>query len=544
MTSGVLDQFVKRSRRLYSLPAVAMQVVELTDSTAIDTHALKDCIENDPALTTKILRVVNSSLFGLSRQVTDLNQALALMGTKPLKLLVLGFSLPKELFTGLEADVLQRYWRRTVIKAVAARELAETLWRIPGDDAFIAGLLQDLGMLVLIQDLGDTYMAFLERVFNDGSDLLAMETATLGFNHATLSSQLLEHWGLPESIVRDVGRPFDQETLVRLPGRERTVPQILHMADLVAEFLTRERAPVLDELLRVGGRYQGIAIDQLKSLIASLEVKVPQLAEVLSLSLPDETSYSTILLRAHSQLCDAAESTSLDLLRERRSVADTDACEFDELLQQTQMLRGEIGQFAESRHDSRLRTTMVRNDAPAAMIDAVEHEGRHGIARTRQPSPTPTLLGSVDTAVKSCRQARHAVSLAILELDHADSLATQVGTTSLRRNMNRLQSILHAIVVDDGRLMQVDEYRLAVIFEGCERQPAVELARQLVRCTREWSAEHAATHGHSLSLSAGVATLAMPPKNFPCQELINAAERCLHGVQLSGGDSVKSIDIY
>ena len=92
--------------------------------------------------------------------------------------------------------------------------------------------------------------------------------------------------------------------------------------------------------------------------------------------------------------------------------------------------------------------------------------------------------------------------------------------------------------------MQVDEYRFAVVFEGCERQPAVELARQLVRCSREWSTEQASALGHSMSLSAGVATLAMPPKNFPCQELINAAERCLHGVQLSGGDSVKSIDIY
>lgn len=103
---------------------------------------------------------------------------------------------------------------------------------------------------------------------------------------------------------------------------------------------------------------------------------------------------------------------------------------------------------------------------------------------------------------------------------------------------------MHAIVVDEGRLMQVGDDRFAVVFEGCERQPAVELARQLVRCVRQWSAEQTATQGHAISLSAGIATLAMPPKNFPCQDLIDAAERCLHGVQLSGGDSVKSIDIY
>ena len=70
-----------------------MKVLELTDDPRLDTRTLKECIENDPALTGKLLRVVNSSLFGLSREVSDLNQALALLGTKPLKLLVLGFSL-------------------------------------------------------------------------------------------------------------------------------------------------------------------------------------------------------------------------------------------------------------------------------------------------------------------------------------------------------------------------------------------------------------------------------------------------------------------
>ncbi|MDA1052795.1 MAG: HDOD domain-containing protein [Planctomycetota bacterium] len=544
MTSSILDQLVNRSRQLYTLPAVAMQVVELTSQPTIDATALKECIENDPALSTKILRVVNSSLFGLSRQVTDLNQAVALMGTKPLKLLVLGFSLPKELLTGLEADVLQRYWRRTVIKAVAARELAETLWRIPGDDAFIAGLLQDLGVLVLIQDLGETYLAFLERIYQGGGDLLALETGTLGFDHAVLSARLLEHWGLPASIVRDVGRPFNVEMLDGLSEQELVVPRILHMADLVAEFLTRERTSLLNELMDVGGRYKGVSIDELEALIASLERKVPQLADVLSLKLPNETAYSTILSRAYAQLCDAAESASLDLLGGPHLETDAEDCEFGDLLQRAQALQGEIGDVAESRIGRHAPNQLVRKDAGVAASDHNSDGKYFAPARTLRQVSAPSLLGSVEAAVKACRQARRAVSLALLELDHSESVAMRIDPAQVHRTMDRLQSMMHAIVVDDGKLMQVDDYRFAVVFEGCDRQPAVELTRQLVRCARQWSVGQAETHGHTLSLSAGVATLTMPPKNFPCQELIDAAERCLHGVQLSGGDSVKSIDIY
>src|SRR5690606_1118285 len=119
-----LQQLVACSRELYTLPRVAMEVLELTDRPNVDIPALRKCVEHDPALTTKVLRVVNSSLFGLPRQVTDLNHALTLLGVKPLKMLVLGFSLPPDLFAGLQAEVLQQYWRRSIIKAVAAREIA------------------------------------------------------------------------------------------------------------------------------------------------------------------------------------------------------------------------------------------------------------------------------------------------------------------------------------------------------------------------------------------------------------------------------------
>src|SRR5262249_23956881 len=148
-------------------------------------------------LAARILRVVNSSLFGPSRQVTDLNQALTLLGIRPLKMLVLGFSLPKELFTGLQAEVLARYWRQTLVKAVAGGELSERLWRVPGDEPFLAGLVQDIGILALVQQLGEPYLRLLSHVQSHGGSLLERELEMLGFDHLILSARLLMHWGLP-----------------------------------------------------------------------------------------------------------------------------------------------------------------------------------------------------------------------------------------------------------------------------------------------------------------------------------------------------------
>ena len=216
-----LDRLVARAGRLYSLPAVAMQVLELTKDPQVDCRALKQCIENDPALTGRILGVVNSSLFGLSREVSDLNQALAMLGSKPLKLLVLGFSLPAGLFSGVRDEILGRYWRHTLTKAVAGREISETLWHMPGDDAFIAGLLQDVGMLLLIQELREPYVTFLDRAFAAGEDLATLEARSMGFDHTELSARLLAHWGLPETLVEAVAwhRSAEPPTVRRRRGR-------------------------------------------------------------------------------------------------------------------------------------------------------------------------------------------------------------------------------------------------------------------------------------------------------------------------------------
>ena len=115
-SASPLERFVDKSARLYSLPMVAVQVLQLTNHPKVDTRALKQCIENDPALTSKVLRVVNSSLFGLSHSVGDLNEAVALLGIKQLKLLALGFSLPQRLFVDIAREQLDWYWSSTLAR--------------------------------------------------------------------------------------------------------------------------------------------------------------------------------------------------------------------------------------------------------------------------------------------------------------------------------------------------------------------------------------------------------------------------------------------
>ena len=320
-----LESLVVRAQQLCSLPTVAMKVLELTSNPQVDTRALKDCIENDPALTGKILRVVNSSLFGLSREVSSLNQALALLGNKPLKLLVLGFSLPPELFEGLSGDSVGQYWRRTLTKAVAARELSETVWKLPGDEAFIAALLQDVGELLLIQEFGEPYVSFLRRVYESDADLTKTEVRTMGFSHIELSARLLAQWGLPETLVEAVGWDPESRDPASMSNAGRTLAQVVHLAELVARLMLDGRPGVLGELMDVGNRYHGLTESHLEEVVSQLEKKVRQLADVLSLQLPDGMDYRDVLMRSQMQMAEGScgdgrrnGSSSRDACRRRR----------------------------------------------------------------------------------------------------------------------------------------------------------------------------------------------------------------------------------
>ena len=256
-SASALDHLAARLGQLYSLPGVAMQVLQLTRNPYVDTRALKECIENDPAISSRILRVVNSSVFGLSREVSDLNQALALLGIKPLKLLVLGFSLPSGLFLDVESKTLLWYWKHTLTKAVAGREFSHRLWRIPGDEAFLAGLFQDLGVLSLFQLLGQPYARFLDRAVSGAPgghppvgagrlDLGAMERQALGFSHTELSARLLRQWNFPESLCEAVAwQPSAQ-------GNPPALCQILHLSEQFARLFADGQTSALADLLDMG----------------------------------------------------------------------------------------------------------------------------------------------------------------------------------------------------------------------------------------------------------------------------------------------------
>ncbi len=532
-----MEAIVRSAHSLYSLPAIAAEVLELTSSPKVDARALKDCIEVDPALTAKILRVVNSSMFGLSREVSDLNQAIALLGTKPLKLLVLGFSLPENLFVDIARKQLDWYWNRTLARAVAAREISEMFWDRPGDDAFLAGLLQDLGILVLLGEFKESYSPLLEKAIDQQANLSRLEVDSLGFDHAGLSAALLEHWNMPKQLVGAISEPREQASLLRKQTPVAELARILHLAELVTELVAEKQLRALADLMEIGEAYCGLNKELLHELVARLQPKVEQLAEVFSLD-SVEGDYLELLAEAHSLTSEIVEEVAEPLSRMKWTEEQAGA----EILSEVTRLRTAVDQLVSS------PTVNPVSDNVASEV--AEIEAGSGPPQTEAQS-SDSLLATLQVgvsftdrltlAVGRSRSRREPISVLVLELSAEGDQRFQheeVISKVLESVCRDLEG--HGVFVE-----KVADGQRAVILPDYDRQEAVRYANEIV-CRAEQAVERLEAMGATtgLSIGVGVAAVSLPVKNFPPLDLIETAERCLAAARSSDSSVVKSLEIY
>ena len=531
---ATIERLVAESRDLYTLPAVAVEVLELTADPTIDSARLKACLLRDPALVAKLLRVVNSSLFGLTGQVSDLGQALTLLGTKPLKLLVLGFSLPPALTRNLEASVLTRFWKHSLTKAVAARELSRLAKNHAGDDAFLAALLSDLGQLALIQALGQPYAQVLERVYAAHRDLGEVERHVLGFDHAELTVQLLATWRFPAVLVEAIDeessyqRREDERKTSRLPVLS-PLGRVLHLAELLARLLADEQSELLPDVLADGMRRFDLTEAELYDLCGSLGETVGQLADALSLGLPRDVDYLAVLERAHLQLAQVAADAAIELLggvpqRQEADTADMDGWDEVAALRQVTTATPAVAPRA-----TIVMTQATKVEEQATAVD----ESTAWEARLHKP-----LL----TVIAACRAARRPLSLLLGAVttsddDGDDGLdAAALNAFGWPVHVERFHGDLP---LSGSKWLQLDAQHFAMVLPACDRSQSVEFGQQLVRELREARG----TGEAAWTIRVGIAAVPAPSKNLAPERLVDAARRCVQAARAVGGCAVKSIEI-
>ena len=307
MSKTIYDA-MKATDHLPSPKGVALEILRLSQLQDVEFDEIASVIESDPAISARLLKLVNSPIAGTSRQIACMRQALSLLGLNTVKCLALGFSLIENTKKDRCARFdYGRFWADSLARAVALRHVAARLKSIPPEEAFTCGLLSQIGRLALATVFPESYCEVLRFADPDVADSLSkQEWEVLSIEHNELTARMMEDWGLPayfsaavfrqESVDRDEAKPDDQSHLLR---------RMLHLGGVIARIITEHSIPreLLATMTRTAHRldidpdvlqflFENISEDwrQAGTLFSVPTRPVPVLAEIYALATGRDSS--------------------------------------------------------------------------------------------------------------------------------------------------------------------------------------------------------------------------------------------------------------
>lgn len=226
-----LDDLTRQVLQLPALPQTAAAIIEVSSSSKASARDLKQVISTDQALVTKVLRVVNSPLYALRQRVTTLTHAIAMLGFDAVKNLALAASMSKLLGAPADGYGLKpgRLWLHSIAVGCAAKSIVEIVQRDRAEEAFVAGVIHDVGKLALHVYVRGCYNEIMERVEKEGLPFDEVEREVIGFSHAQAGEAVATAWRLPDVLTEPM-RWHHQPGLAADPF----MPSVVHLADVVA----------------------------------------------------------------------------------------------------------------------------------------------------------------------------------------------------------------------------------------------------------------------------------------------------------------------
>jgi diguanylate cyclase (GGDEF)-like protein len=298
-----------------SLPAVALQVLDICQSPDSGIDELATVVSRDPALAAKVLQMANSPFYNRGHEVTSLQRAAMLLGRRAMTVLALGFSLSAELprqgtAGGLE---LSQVWHRSLVNAVMGRSLALRGGSTLGEEVFLAGLLSHLGKIVLAQSAPERYQQAVDAGGGWPSEMT--ERAVLGFTSSEVAEAVLRQWGVPDLIV--LGASY-AERFDALPAdasdEARRLVEITALTLLASSvFFEPDNHDRLARFSVEAERRLGLDDAGIDELVEKLQRGLDEIAAILSIELPSGCSYAAILDQARMQVVAISLDAVMDL---------------------------------------------------------------------------------------------------------------------------------------------------------------------------------------------------------------------------------------
>ena len=230
--SDAVEEFIETHDSVKALPEASLRILKLAQDPRSDLRPLLHLIQQDPALSARLMRAVNSAFYSLPTKITRLDRAATHMGLRAVKEIAISSSLAS-LSGGVSFGTYgaQDLWHHSLAVAVAAHELAIYSKKVDADDAYLAGMLHDVGLLLSTQGNSKHVRQLFERAETASEPFTSLERELLGFDHCELGGRAADLWKFPEQIAAAIRWHHDPS---QAPGEFQPLCKHIFVADTCA----------------------------------------------------------------------------------------------------------------------------------------------------------------------------------------------------------------------------------------------------------------------------------------------------------------------
>jgi len=489
MDEQLLDRILK-CERLPSFPAIAARVIEMCGDESVSMRELGEVLSHDTAISTKILRTINSSFYGLRHRVTTVERATTMLGINTVKMLALGFSLVPQL-KGLGGEDFDPtiIWKRSLFAAVGAHTIAREVKFDHSEEAFIAGLLQDLGVIVLLQTLRADYVAIIEQAVDAHGKLKTLEQQELDIDHTQVGKALAEEWKLPPILVSAISGHEDPDQAV--PEYQQLVRSVALGAKAADCFLSpqEQREGRVKNYIRYASQWFDLNHEQAGAYLGSIEEGTRELGKLFEIESQSEQNAGDLMIMANEQLVDVSMK------------AAQEAVDLEEKNQQ----------LSKQAHIDPLTSTLNRGGLDKTLADCFEESGQNG-------TPMAVIFFDVDKFKPVNDTYGHHIGDRILQLVAAS---------------------MQECLVPGGFVGRYGGDEFTMVLPGVDGQRASGIAEKVRQHVERVMVESDAGDKLSVTVSVGLASYnGTHAPSFKPDQLIVAADRAMYAAKAAGGNRV------
>ncbi|MBN1436437.1 MAG: HDOD domain-containing protein [Sedimentisphaerales bacterium] len=230
MAEAVTQEFVNQTTEIATLPEITLKIMEVVQDPRSTAHDLHKIVSNDPALSARILRVVNSAFYGLPGQIGSIDRAIMLLGLNAVKNIAIAASLSKMFKNSVVCDDFsgKDLWTHSVAVGASNKLLTAAMGLALPDEAFLAGLIHDLGLVAIMQCAPEKLPQIVELT-RTGISFIKAEQQILGSDHQEIGAALAKRWKFPKSFQLVTMNHHHPEELER---KSRLLAVVTHISDI------------------------------------------------------------------------------------------------------------------------------------------------------------------------------------------------------------------------------------------------------------------------------------------------------------------------